>query len=171
MNTSDFEDVDVVEIVFALSIGEGREEAVAEESHFWAVGLADPDSGWLLVINPSTTPPQTWGGKFGVEGMEVAEGVGDDLVESGAEGGFANLVGEEFKSLGAADGGGADGKGFGDFFVTVDATDFFDEVFFSENVNSPGGGLDFDGVGADAKDGEAEIFEVRLSLFDGDVHA
>ncbi len=171
VDASNFEDVDVVEIVFALSIGEGGEDAVAEVGHFRAMGLADSDSGWLLVINPSPTPPQTWGEKIGVEGMEVAEGVGDDLVESGAQGGFADLIGEEFKSLGSTDGCGSDGEGFRDFFVSVDTADFFDEVFFAENVDSPGGGLDFYGIGADAENSEAEIFEVGLSLFDGDVHA
>lgn len=52
VNAPDFEDVDVVEVVFSLSIGEGREDAVAEVSHLRAVGLTNADSGWFFYLTP-----------------------------------------------------------------------------------------------------------------------
>jgi len=39
----------------------------------------------------------------------------------------------------------------------VDATEFFDKVFFSDDVNAPGGGFDFEGVTGDAEDVESEF--------------
>jgi hypothetical protein len=89
--------------------------------------------------------------------VEVAEGVGYDLVESAAEGGFSKLVGEEFEPLGATDGGGTDGEFFGDELVTVDAAKFFDEIFFAENIDTPGGGLDFEGIWGDSENIESEF--------------
>lgn len=102
--------------------------------------------------------------------MEVAEGVGDDLIETAAESGFTELVGKEFEAVGASDGGGANGEFFWDQFVAVYATKFFDKVFFAENVDTPGGGLNFEGIWGDSEDGEAEFGEILHGLFDSDGH-
>ena len=190
VDASDFEDVDIFEIVAALSVGEAGEDAVAEVRHFGAVGLADSYASEGILPLPKSLP----GGEGGignphagalpkgerhfcipinrcVERVEVAEGVGDGLVEPAAEGGFAKLVGEEFKTVGATDGGGADGELFGDEFVAVDAAKFFDKVFFALNVDAPGGGFDFEGITGDAEHVESEFGEVGFGLLDGDFHA
>lgn len=53
----------------------------------------------------------------------------------------------------------------------MNATDFFNKVFFAFDVNAPGGGLNFDRIGGDAEDVESEFFEVGFGLFCGDGHA
>lgn len=46
MDSTDFEEVDIFEVIFSLGVGEGWEDAVSKVGHFGAVWLADSDSSW-----------------------------------------------------------------------------------------------------------------------------
>jgi len=106
-----------------------------------------------------------------IKGVRGAEGVGDGLVEAKGEEDFADGVYEELFGGGTADGGAADGQTFGDALVSVDAPDFFDEVFFAEEVGPPGGDDGFEAVGFGVfGDGATEAGEVVHGFVSGDGH-